>query len=1300
MFSPQGYPNGKVVYDFSLSQNDEQYYSMYDLEPYRQTFAVFALTSYKEFCGESGHGQWLEEALKRLRNQYPAAIMHKIFVFGVPKEGVLEIESKHIFGILSSASKLSSFTSLETAMCDVTSDFLAELAVYVISRQMGSFKSPSIKGLDAPPGVSNRNRRVSGRGGPLRSDAEGSPGAKGISSGGSGQATPTNTSPTPPPTSTAHDKPYNVSIHKSFSRQISPSISSNLSGTTMSNASSYSNSISITKTGSISLGLSDRTKSKQHGRMIKFLGNMYLLAGRLSDALKEFTEAATILKTAYDHLWYGSALEGIGICLVLQSFLEVPVTIPTVALHATLRGGTHNHTSSVSHSSTNGGGYGSGYGSRNESTSSINGTPPPTSPSPSPEGPTMPAPLRTSGSDEPPRLNDFLPDLTDAVIRFYNRTPTSSEDTIPQIVYCETILRFAKLLVMSRQGGGWNGAVLSAIVRGTPLQLNITSDSPSAASVAAWCNKIYSTGIANLPIPLQVRLYSGLASLYSGVGLHRKRAFVLREMVLRMVGNPIAAETGVLQMLDRSQKGGIIEFLDSVCRVFSAGEVTSIGSGWLELRLSFLKSCISICESISHYQGVVYFISLLFSTMADSLDRDEQLRLFSSLHRAVELSRKSERGPVYGQYWDPYMLRDIKVLPPTTVMPTRFTRRRSESKSVESQNSEVFLYNPYSKSKDVSERVLVQGERVEFSLKIQNPFEFEVHVNEITLLTKNVELIDAKLGNVFIPGSSVHDLFIVTSPKTPGELIITGCKIEVSGCHPEEYQLSNQGLPRLEVKLKTHGINSGIKRGDIDETRNTVNNNSLVTVRELKLAVLPSQPLLLPKNQLSLEQTWVMVLEGEKKNFTISLSNQSNTNCKLVNFGFVDSTTEPLQATLADKDLPLNEVYECEYFLYKRRALQILNSPGIGPHETGEYDFQVSGKRGLTSAVINLDYGVMDSDESEKSENTSEDADSLTTWVRRITVPVNVTVNPSIELSACDIIPLTEYRSSEHPLTRIDGLLQPLEPNSRYFILVLDLRNAWSQAMNVKIWSKSADNKRLSEVTQLIYPSRTSRFLLPIKWEPSKADSEFYPQKPIPTMSRKQYVVDQNLTPEQVKLMTETFWYREQLLSYLGGEWEVDGSTRTGSVELRGIRLSRWMVTTLRTELVKVSMNMFSSSSSIAQVNELTWQVDVDDDQLVVRSTIFNGSDVPISGILRLVPSLRYGNEGPIEADEIHKKIIYNGVLQRPVLQIMPGQSVDVDLGIIVLLRGEYEWTSMFEVADGLEPRQYVQREPLFMTAI
>lgn len=40
MFSPQGFPNGKVMYDFVRSWNDQEVKVLQDVEPWRQTLCV------------------------------------------------------------------------------------------------------------------------------------------------------------------------------------------------------------------------------------------------------------------------------------------------------------------------------------------------------------------------------------------------------------------------------------------------------------------------------------------------------------------------------------------------------------------------------------------------------------------------------------------------------------------------------------------------------------------------------------------------------------------------------------------------------------------------------------------------------------------------------------------------------------------------------------------------------------------------------------------------------------------------------------------------------------------------------------------------------------------------------------------------------------------------------------------------------------------------------------------------------------------------------------------------------------
>ncbi|KAA8916026.1 hypothetical protein TRICI_001841 [Trichomonascus ciferrii] len=1273
MFSPQGYPNGKVVYDFSLSPIDQQLCSLYDLEPYRQTLVVVGVTQYNE-DGELK----LADAVKTLKDTYPGALVHKVFVFGVTEE--IKDLPKHAIQIFSSKADSASEFTLESAMAQLTSDFLAELAVYAISKQFASLKSPAIKELETPVVVSR-------------------PG----------------------------DKPYNTSL-KRFQHE--PSASSvNLS-----------RQDSVSKSGSISLGLTDRTKSKQRGRMLKFNGNLYLLAGRLSDALKHFADAAAILKSAYDHLWYASSLEAIGVCLVLLSFLEAPVSIPQIALSATANNLTHqNHHPKISSMSS----------TSFDSTPNLPQPPAPTASTPTTQSnpasthssfsegmfhptnshhhqqPSLPHSPSTgslttysssASSAQAPPLPEFLPELTSAILRYYARSQGSAEESVPQLVYCETVIRFCKLLVVTRLGGGWNGAVLSGIVRCTKVPKNLTRDSPSSNMIASWCNKLYITELSNLPILAQCNIYSGLASIYSSIGLMRKRTFVLREMLVNMIpkivqsrqqksdhstptpaksatapssspssASPAPVNGGFVTLLDGVQENGILSLLDDLCRVYGAGDISAVGCGWSELKISFLKTCISVCESIPDLEGVIQYSVLLLSTSSDSLSRDDQIMYYNTIQKSLDTSRKLGRGDISATYWDPYLVRDIRITPAGPMAPKKGTRQQSNGDG----EGQVFLYNPYSAQKQQATeaannnvRVLVQRERAEFVVKLQNPFSFEVQISEISLLTEGEIELEASSTNIYLPPASMYELHLPAVPSASGTLTILGCRVQVVGCSARDYYLIDKEDLRPEEKVKSIGVSAGARAKELQMKSRTY--------RKLNYEVIPSMPMMAVKS-MSLNQGWLMLLEGEHYVFTLTLSNISSIPVKMVQFHFSDSTTEPLISAINSKELPLNEVYECEYFYYHRKALTWVNNEDraigeINPHQTGNFDIDVSGKRGMTNAVITIDYS---SDSSGGKEGT--------VWTRQLTVPINITVNPSIELGSCDILPLQSCQTFK-------SIMDSSCDISDYVLLVADLRNSWTHPMDVTLWSlvkhgEGQEDEKLVELTETIHPSRTKRFLIPIKWTPLSFEEI---ERPIPLESRKQYIVDSSV--DHGKQMREVFWNRERLLKLIDGKWSASKGYgqqyREGAVELRGLRLSQKMVNVLRMDRISISMHM-AENPQVRQVNETTYQVPIDDERGLLKTQITNRGNEPVSGVLRLIPTIRYQDVNTVDFDEINRKVLYNGVLQRPIKNIKPGKTVEISLGVVFISRGEYEWTSIFEISSGNHRlEQQGQRQPMFVKAV
>ena len=103
---------------------------------------MFALTTFSYQVSP----EQLQEKLKKLRKTYPGPLIHKILVFGVPAEDAL-VRTDDIIPILSS--KISPITSLGTTMCDITTDFLAELAISTrLLAKWGHSNHQSLKSLN------------------------------------------------------------------------------------------------------------------------------------------------------------------------------------------------------------------------------------------------------------------------------------------------------------------------------------------------------------------------------------------------------------------------------------------------------------------------------------------------------------------------------------------------------------------------------------------------------------------------------------------------------------------------------------------------------------------------------------------------------------------------------------------------------------------------------------------------------------------------------------------------------------------------------------------------------------------------------------------------------------------------------------------------------------------------------------------------------------------------------------------------------------------------------------------------
>ncbi|KAK9465262.1 TRAPP II complex [Lipomyces arxii] len=1011
----------------------------------------------------------------------------------------------------------------------------------------------------------------------------------------------------------------------------------------------------------------ERQRMRRKGRSMKMTANVYLLAGRTHDAMREYVEAFNVLKSVNDHLWHASSIEGIGICMLILSHLGVPFTIPSVVL-------------------------------------------PQTSTGPTSERKDIP---------EPPQLIDLLPQMTNTILSLYNRSQNFPGESLPQVAYVETILRTANLLTCTCLAGGWTTSARAAAVLSKPIPetaLSMNHLHYNKMSVLAWITAAQAVKLDAVDAVDAASILTGIATAYGRLGCYRKRAFVLRQLVLELTPRISQARQLAQTLRSRSERSddedasdnisavraaswdfGVLSVLDNLCGIYgvSTGSLEINATfGWKDVQKSILKTCIVLCQTLPDPVGVVKYTTLLFKLAHTDLSIDEQLSLARNMRDSYRSAQTVGSRDFEDEYWDPYLVREIAVVDSSLWAMPKFVKL-ARNKSIEPNGP--FIYNPFEKKDDLCEgkQVLVLDEPVEFRVLVQNPFAFELDVRAISLVGNGASF-SSDVISFMAPARKLYPVSIYLTPTSAGTLNITGCLFQIYGCKETVIAIRPmQALitPSLRIKL------AGLDARTPDETAGP----SMVPGRELQIEVIPALPVL-RVNRISLAQSSIMLLHGERRRFKIGLGNVSDkVSVTSLSLAFTDSTTESLTAALASTPRSDSNRYEIEVFLYNRPALRCitdLSQIEIPPNGEIEIEIEVYGKRGLTAAGIQISYSHYDGSEAE-----SETAIGM--YVRTLSLDINVSVNTSIEVASIDFVPF----SFDMPIVKdgdmhsttplLLGFLKkigiPYDEMENYCLMLLDLRNLWPSQLVVDLSSLSSGDSWV--ITRTIQSGHVTRFLVPVRRIKDIDTSIAIPSLAPP----KQFTrVDPNKinglrkpvmwTPEVERAV---YWFREELLKVMSGRWRysLDGEdeAREGSIELRDVRITPQMVDIVRVEDIVVDVR-FEESAHVRKCGRKHWVVDPDTFMTMVVTVTSCSKSELTSGILRVQPTVR--NLPQSSAMDVNLKIIFNGILQQPVLDIAAGESRAIETDCVALVRGEYEVVASFEhTSDGFGGKRYVGRE-------
>ncbi|KAF2963860.1 hypothetical protein GQX73_g9714 [Xylaria multiplex] len=1255
----------------------------------------------------------LYQELEDLRDAYPKVLTHHVLIFDhkLPNENVIPLpEGINAIPPL----EYSKRTTMKTVMCDISSLLLAEMNTLAKSFEaMTSIDSPgqapshpgpqnatSWASDDANPtarrnsqfAISSMARSSSSGGTADRSQARMSmPPFKSLpfSSGGSTPSarpsTPVRSGLSNPPT-TFDD----ISANGTNLGTLSPEQKAGLNLDSVEENVRLANQDKVAVQGFGPGGVNEKWRNKGKGRATIIVGSLYLQAGRWTDALKELAEGATVAKSINDHLWHGKALELIFISLLMLAWAGHEFQVPAVCL------------------------------SPNEKISSSLSK----AQDAEEADPTQPKYLRNFQVILPDLLErivglytrisgEHLPPfpLSETIIRFCNtltalhlyegRVNRESLDIMIFGKYPPKILDSSPRLVITPSRGYINNFLFKAFPSSAPELLTIMDRSIILSGIAAILGVIgYHRKKALVIRELISVLISGLIEARTRgaaeVGIHPAAGLVALNII-----NGHNKGAGALDLNEGDIEQGLDAFLGLLCRTYGVvgfentrngpGTSSSISEldenvisrinsqsatrhfGFPNVKLNIIRACINFSEALPDFNGVLKFSSDLLRTAgsgvapgprredaAPMISREEQIRLVTNISKTSSLSQRMGLGHLTAEYWDEFLIRGITLdhLPATRPPIPHSKNVLPGVTTVRTQDINPFIYNPFLRMVDKSAvaQILVADEAATFRIVIQNPFDIDLEIDSIKLYTEGADFESAVISTVIGPYRT-QILKIQGTPRSAGSLKITGAVIRVLGCRERRFPIFSQPWsPGQELKVKGIGLGALKKNHTLPPLGPPLKPDSV------DLSVIEAQPIILIKST-SLPQSSIMLLEGERRTFSVMLHNISATPTDLLLFSFQDSTQGSLQTALANRDATPAELHEYEWLLAKRQALRLCKIDDskryIAPGLTATFEFEILGKPGLTSGTIQIDYAYLGVPQSEIKNQF---------FTRQICLDLMVTVNTSVELSRVDILPI--QASVPEPIWDRVGSGERKESiaSNDHCLLLMHLRNAWLNDMQVCL--KAGKDIAIEEH---ILPGNTNRIVIPVPM--------IYIEDPhasIPALNptrQRQFVVSSNkITPEIERGNREAFWYREKMLENISGTWRtLSGPAREGTIQLRGIRLTPRMIEAIKIDEVGIDISVENPQSETEDLKN-----DIFVDEFVqIKVQITNRMNQPVYPIVRIMPSLR--NRPVIVSLDFTRKFAWNGTLQQTLPLLDAKSTTELQIGATALCRGEFEISASVE---------------------
>lgn len=1291
--NPKLYPQGRILYNFVTSDDNKESIFLHDFEPWRKIFIVVAVGPYSDTPSVS---------IDQLKTRFPSAIVHNIILFDTPADDFKRLCPPSDHSQRSTFYYSGSLTALETILCLILANFLTALDSYT-----SSFLTITLR---SPVSISDSNtiaRTITSA-------------QKRLSSGS-----------------------FKVTFNSAHgSGQNSPSTES---------------------------------KTRHLGRQQKVLGSFALLAGNYAAASSHFVEAITNLKKVDDNLWLGNALEGLAVSTFLLHYVGTatplnPSVIPILQLSRSKLSSDMSVSTAPRPSSE------SSLGSKSLRNS-------------------HPAALSPRNSSTSFRgtydLSSTLPAeviklLAFRAIHYYSNTLNDLEDTVPDMVYIDSLIRSIKFAICIYLGGGELSLnVLDAIVRNTKLESNLQGSAVMKTEILKEMDRVFNLQLVDMSVYQQCKLYSCLATMYGDLGLHRKRAFILRTFLVGLLPSIASNEddNGKMAPAEYSSLREVFEMLFQAYGVdaeteSSASAASNVATHWTTIKLLLLKLAVLVGSANHDYQFVVHICTLLLTRFAHCLSSQDQQQTKDRIDSVIQEYALNNSGhpPLSVPYWDPYLVRRVKLVTSKKreeLVPFSEIAEQNGSLNLVGKNnaqSDGLIFNPYRRNSTalLKDKLVVKDDLFQLKITLQNPFGFELDIHDIEIvtdlkstvqtlfsLTKPVTNLNfstwsnglTKMGpasnsmpslnqrpqrpqiakrnqsgftrlavnvprydDLSLAPSTIQSFLVTFRPETTGIIEIKGFNIVVGNCNKQTFLIVDEEKFNYSIKLKEN--QQLMKSSSVMQSLEHCSIGDRASTKSLVLNVIPPQPMLTLSESL-IVNGMLMLLEGEKYHFSVTLTNESDHAINYLSFAFWDSTVDTINRQLANagrNGLSPIDIYNLEWSLIRDKPFSIQNKEAfsgkiIEPHSKLKIDFEVNGKRGMRELKIMLDYANKGHDRSR-------------CFVKLISIPVQFTVLPSLELVNFDVFSLNSTslldfdllnlpeKGGSNALKATVDFLKSLKTTgdiADFCLLALDLRNSWKEVISFNV---DGQLPKL-ELEGCIDPGKTVRVFVPFK-RLSWKDTDLH--KSIPSLRNKQFVKSKNFTEKEEETHKELFWLKENLLENVKGSWQTalghhEAQRRTGNFGLRSVRLDPRMTFELLHDRVQLQHEILSDNRPLERSGPQFFLKT--DEFYTIRTTIINNLDRTIYGTVRNLPyslsstSAKIGGTVGSLVKSVavsDKKILVNGVLQSHIGHpgVAAHLSHQISTTFVVLEKGEYEWGAILDIFDG---ESVIGRDPILLQA-